>query len=318
MENTAMGRSAYTMTLSFLMIPSLLYYGIRSTLFFILGIIFCIITDKVCFIFRKKEFTSEDMCRSAETGMLTACMFPAAADTAILIITCIFSIIIGRHLLTQRGKPIFIPCCTGYIVSLVIFGEKVLKCSESGIILPIISDTGMNTEKSLSAIVNSGEIPEIQPIDIISGNFNGSIGSVHIGILIFSAVVLIISRNISPYVFLGIILSAAAGAELYGCSPIFSLISNMLIFSGIYLASDSENAPKHKISAFIMGTAIGFLSFMCSIMPYGTENAIIPIILIMTPFGRILDESADCFFGKKQNLSVRKYENCRYKEKMKV
>ena len=129
---------------------------------------------------------------------------------------------------------------------------------------------------------------DIDDFDLMLGNFSGASGTVVILLLIVSAIVLIVRRDISGGAFLGTVIGTVAMAFIIPAtddiieSAKYSLCMNMTLFSAIYIISDKRTAPERNFYAFFYGFFIAVISYIL-IVTTAKENAIIIVSVLAAP-----------------------------------
>lgn len=288
------------------------YYGARTLVLCVIAMLTCLVTDYICILLRGKKFSIEDT-SSIVTGMIIPLMMPASIPYNIIILTCIVSIIIGKQVFGGRRNLVFPPAAVGFIFSAISWKNQVMLYPKPYADLDITFSVSNTLFPSLSSIMNSTETINVLDTDLMLGNFTGPMGATCIIVLVVCAVVLMFRKSIATMTTLGVIGTVAVYSFLFpiGNSPIkftvYQLISNMVVFGAIFIASDLRITPKSKIPRLIYGIIIGL--FTCYLTrELKVENAIIYATLIACPSAMAMDDYTERVKARINKLYIDKIQ----------
>ena len=256
-------------TLLTLELMSYFYYGIRSV--FLAGI--CVVTgfvaELVSLRFMKRSFTADDLTCTSD-ALILALMFPAVMDYHISVIAVLFAILVAKNLFGGRLNMIFSPAAAAFVFVLTSWDGQLLQL------------------RSASYVFDHTGTFDHSDFEVLLGNFSGPAGAVSILLLVVAAIVLMMRRSISAGAFLGTIFGTGLFAVVTPMvssradSLKYSLVTNMVLFSAIYIVSDLRIAPKRDYYAFFYGLFIGVISYVL-VLTGAKENAIVIVSVLFTP-----------------------------------
>ena len=274
------------LTLLTLELMSYFYYGLRSVV--LAGI--CVITgfaaDFISLRFMGRKFTADDLTCTSDSLML-ALMFPAVMDYHIAVLAVLFAIIVAKNVFGGRRNMIFQPAAAAYIFVLTSWGRRLLQFTAPHVKTGVFAEPE-TLNNSASHIFNVTGTFDHTDFEILLGNFSGPSGAVSILLLAVAAVVLMFRKSISAGAFMGTVLGTAFFAvatpivSSRGDSLKYSLVTNMVLFSAIYIVADVRIAPKRNYYAFFYGLFIGVISYVL-VLTGAKENAIVIVSVLFTP-----------------------------------
>ncbi|WP_028520410.1 RnfABCDGE type electron transport complex subunit D [Ruminococcus flavefaciens] len=273
-------------TLLTLELMSYFYYGLRSV--FLAGI--CVLTgfaaELVSVRLMKRKFTADDLTCTSD-ALILALMFPAVMDYHISVIAVLFAIIVAKNLFGGRLNMIFSPAAAAYVFVLTSWERQLLQYTEPHVKTGFF-ETPDNLVKSASYIFDHTGTFNHTDFEVLLGNFSGPAGAVSILLLAVAAVVLMMRRSISAGAFLGTVFGTGLFAVITPMvssradSLKYSLVTNMVLFSAVYIVSDVRIAPKRDYYAFFYGLFIGIISYIL-VLTGAKENAIVIVSVLFTP-----------------------------------
>lgn len=274
------------LTLLAIEIMQYFYYGIRAVALsgVCVGISFA--AEIVSLNLMNRDFTADDLTCISD-ALIISLMLPAVMDFRIAAIACVFAVIVAKNIFGGRDNMIFSPAATAYVFMLVSWKNQVLMFTEPHVRTEI-SEKAENLVSSASHIFNTSGRMNYSDFEILMGNMSGAGGAVSILLLIVSAVILILRRNISFGAFLGTVFGTAFPAY---CIPVcrnkydsvkYMLVSNMILFAAVYIISDRRIAPRKNYYAFFYGFFIAMLSYIL-LLKTEKENIIIIVSVLFTP-----------------------------------
>ncbi|WP_164169215.1 RnfABCDGE type electron transport complex subunit D [Ruminococcus flavefaciens] len=273
-------------TLLTLELMSYFYYGIRSV--FLAGI--CVVTgfvaELVSLRFMKRSFTADDLTCTSD-ALILALMFPAVMDYHISVIAVLFAILVAKNLFGGRLNMIFSPAAAAFVFVLTSWDGQLLQYTEPHVKTGLF-ETPTNLVRSASYVFDHTGTFDHSDFEVLLGNFSGPAGAVSILLLVVAAIVLMMRRSISAGAFLGTIFGTGLFAVVTPMvssradSLKYSLVTNMVLFSAIYIVSDLRIAPKRDYYAFFYGLFIGVISYVL-VLTGAKENAIVIVSVLFTP-----------------------------------
>ena len=169
---------------------------------------------------------------------------------------------------------------------------------ESGTKLPLLASLepgSVVTEMSLAGRLQTHAVPNIDPMDILLGNFTGPIGATAFLILLTLACYLMVRRTASPWVVIPYFATCAVLAWLVPLSrmnPTNSLLlqlgSGYVVFAGVFLINDPVTTPRFWLGRFIYGVvSAGMVMLLQRVGQFEAGTCF--AILMMNAFSPIID-----------------------------
>jgi len=275
-----------TITLLTLELMSYFYYGARSLALAVICIAVSLIAEIVSVRLMGRRFTADDLSCTSD-ALIIALMLPAVVRYRIAALACLFAVIAAKNVFGGRTNMIFSPSAAAYIFVLTSWGRELLLYAEPHVRTGIL-ERPQEFVNSASHTFNLTGKMNYTDFEILLGNFSGASGAVSILLLTVSALILMFRRDISAGAFIGTISGTALFAYLTPMvsdrfdSVRYSLITNMVLFAGIYIVSDLRVAPKKNYYAFFYGFFIGIVSYVI-VLTTAKENAIVIVSVLFTP-----------------------------------
>lgn len=274
------------LTLLTLVIMEYFYYGVRAVFLSGLCAAVSLAAEIVSLRLMHRRFTADDLTCISDSLILFL-MLPAIMDYKVAAIACVFSIIVAKNIFGGRKNMIFSPAAAGYIFLLTSWKGNLLMYTAPHTYTGIF-ENAENLVNSASHGFNITGRMNYSDFEILMGNVAGPTGTVSILLLSVAAVILLLRRDISIGAFIGTILGTAVPALLVPvCSNPweslkFTLSTNMVLFSAIYIIADKRIAPHRNYYAFFYGFFIAAFSYIL-VLTTAKENAIVIVSLLFTP-----------------------------------
>jgi len=231
----------------------------------------------------KRENTVSDL-SAIVTGLLLAYNLPPTLPYWMAIIGCFVAIVIVKQLFGGIGQNFANPAITARIVLLVSFStdmavwakpqEKFLSAADA-----VTGATPLTqfAEGSVDSLPSN--------MDMFIGTIGGSLGEISAAALLIGAIILLVTRVISPAVPVAYIGTVFVFTWALGLDPVFHILAGGVVLGAIFMATDPTASPKTAIGKIIFGIGCGLLTVVIRI--YGTypEGVSFAILLmnILTP-----------------------------------
>lgn len=277
---------------------SFYYYGIRAMLVILISVATCIILDFLCIKARHQDVDFHNLSAVVVTGLVLALMMPATVPYYIVVIACCFSILIGKHAFGGSGCELFNCALIGFVFVSICFPQYVLQYPKPFDIPNLeMYPTNILSEQTIGFNTNITSITKSY-IDILTGNVRGAMGSVHILILLVSAIFLMVRNSISKIVFLVEFLSIC----LFSCilngftlNSIFCVLGgDMIMYSIIFFSCDINTIPKTKTTRLLYALIVCLLFIIIQCFEK-SDNSILYAIILAVPFANVLDRKSFSF-----------------------
>lgn len=252
------------------------YYGARVWILGMIAVLTCFVLNFFCVYLRRLPFQFSNL-DAVSTGLTLALMMPASVPYDILIISCFAAIIIGKQVFGGRQNLLFPPAAVGYLFAVVSWREEMLQFPEIHTHLPLIPTVSVPTDISLSAAYNADGVFRGDPNALWLGLCRGPMGTTAGLLLIVCGIILLARCRVSVPAVSGAVIMLALNFLILPLSGSVmeslrnGMLTNMTLFSTIYLIGDKRLAPK-GFPGFLFGAliaAMGLYFTLITKLEYG-------------------------------------------------
>ena len=265
------------------LIMSVYNFGARA---FILTLVCVAASVLFEFLFEKitkRENTVSDL-SAIVTGLLLAYNLPPTFPYWMAIIGCFVAIVIVKQLFGGIGQNFANPAITARIVLLVSFSTDMAVWAKPQERFLSAADavTGA-TPLTQFAEGSTDSLPS--NMEMFIGTIGGSLGEISAAALLIGAVILLVTRVISPAIPVAYIGTVFVFTWALGLDPVFHILAGGVMLGAIFMATDPTTSPKTTVGKIIFGIGCGLLTVVIRV--YGTypEGVSFAILLmnILTP-----------------------------------
>jgi Na+-translocating ferredoxin:NAD+ oxidoreductase RnfD subunit len=294
------------LTLLALAVMEYFYCGVRAVILGGLCVTVSLAAEIISLRLMHRRFTADDLTCISDAIILYL-MLPAIMDYKIAFIACVFSVVAAKNIFGGRKNMIFSPAAAGYIFLLTSWKGNLLMYTAPHVHTGIFEKAESLVNSASHSFNITGRM-NYSDFEILMGNVAGPTGTVSILLLSVAAIILLFRRDISAGAFIGTILGTAVPAILVPvCSNSleslkYTLSTNMVLFSAIYIISDRRIAPRRNYYAFFYGFFIAAFSYIL-VLTTAKENAIVIVSLLFTPAAlgfRNLESHIDSLFKEEK------------------
>ncbi|MBN1967733.1 MAG: RnfABCDGE type electron transport complex subunit D [Candidatus Delongbacteria bacterium] len=302
-------------TVNIALLPALLasayYFGFRSVLVTLVGILSAVITEALIQKFRNKPVTVSDG-SAILTGMLLAFNVPPEIPLWIVAIGSFFAIAIVKQAFGGLGYNFINPALAGRAFLLASwpvdmttkwasaggnFAAKAsVKAAEiGGSFDALTTATPLNVMKSATKIIadNPDNVEKVRQatdllsslkdsyLDLFTGNVAGCIGETSVIALLIGAAILFAKGYITwriPFSYLATV--AVLALIIPGQDPILHLISGGLILGAFFMATDMVTSPVTPFGMIIFGVGCGVFTMAIRVWGGYPEGVSYSILLM--------------------------------------
>ncbi len=273
-------------TLITLVIMAYFYYGARTLVMSGICLAAALAAELICLRLMNRKFTADDLSCTSD-ALIISLMMPAVIDFSIPAMACVFAVVAAKNVFGGRLNMIFSPAAAAYLFIFTSWKNDLLSYQKPHTITGIFEEPD-SLVNSASYIFNTTGSVSATDFELLLGNVSGPIGTVSILLLVLSAVILMLRRDISAGAFIGTVLGT--GLIAYLCpvtaseftSVKYALTMNMVLFAAIYIISDLRIAPGRNYYAFFYGFFIAVFAYIV-VLTTGKENVIVIVSVLFTP-----------------------------------
>lgn len=259
-------------------------YGIRIWMLAGIAAAVSAISECLCLRIQKKAFTA-DLLEAPVTGLILLLMLPPTVPVSLLIMSCIFTIIIGRAMFGGKENPVIPPAATGFCFCLLNSRAQTASFPVSKETLPLFQ-IDMNTlTDGVSNLWNRSGRFSVSVIEWLTGSPRQPIGSGSVILLAVAAAVLILRRAASGWVIIpALAATVVSNLAISNLQHPFSVIigscmTNQFLIALIFLHADTDHAPP-VLAGIAYGFAVGFAVFFATRILYIYDAPVLLAVLL--------------------------------------
>lgn len=273
-------------------------YGMRIWLLAGIAVAVSVISEYFCTLIQKKPFSIANL-DAGVIGLILLMMLPPTVPISLLIMSCIFTIIIGRAMFGGKENPVIPPAALGYCFCLLNSRLQVTMFPAEKEALPLFYIDSTLLEDGVSAIWNrSGEF-SVSVMEWLTGLPNQPIGTGSIVLLMAVLIVLCVRRASSVWVTIPAAASLIVGnlalsnLQHFDADIVGSCLTNQALFAIIFLHADSDYTPP-TLAGAAYGFLIGFATVFATRFLY-IYDAPILLAVLLSPIRIWLTRIMLCF-----------------------
>lgn len=271
-------------------ISSIIFFGIRSVLLYVIAIGTCLLSEFLWFKFRKKT-TPKDY-SAVVTGVLLAMSLPASVPLWYPALGGAIGIIIAKELFGGIGRNLLNPALTGRAVLRLVFATEMSANVQPQ---PFFSLGGLDVVSSATPLMEAkaGEsLTASQMVDSLTGLISGKNAETTAILLLLGGLFLLYKKVITwhiPFCMIGTIIVIALFLGQGDSTVVFAhVFGGATMLGAFFMATDYSTSPTTPKGEIIYGVCCG-IALMAwrtlSSMPEGMTF----ILLIMNCFVPLID-----------------------------
>ncbi|MBE6825456.1 MAG: hypothetical protein E7511_01050 [Ruminococcus sp.] len=277
----------YWLVLGTLCLISVFYYGIRAAAVLGLAAVTAVLTDFICLFLRDRAYKAADLSNVAN-ALILALMFPASIPYSIVILSTVFAVAVGTHVFGTRRDMLFPPAAAGYLFALLSWKEEVLSFPKTGAEIRLFGNDALARFPSMSADFNAEGVLTTDAYDILIGTICGPMGTGCLFLIVLGLLVLGFRKSISWSGVIGFFSGIVLLCFFTRTSPYAALSTNMVLFAALFLAADTNIAPRGFFPPWFGGIFTGALT-QYLVYAYDIEYAPVVAVMLSCPVWRGLD-----------------------------
>lgn len=244
------------------------FYGIRVVVMLAFAILTGIASDLVSRFFLKQKWQKYDF-SAIVTAVIFTLILPATAPYWMVAFGVALAIFVAKAPFGGYGKNIFNPAAFAAAFMVMTWPDIMLKYPSvfSGIGLDAAPDVTLNHSANYYLLL--GGKPNINLMDALLGNFPGPIGATCILVICACGLYLLVRRTMSWQLPLGafsVVLLWSVIFQRVGSNWVqsiaYELISGVLVFGVIFMASDPQTTPKTGGGRLFFGIILGLVTML--------------------------------------------------------
>lgn len=309
MENALLIRRRKMIDIIITLIPlicmAVYFYRLRAVVMLVFAILFSLLADWVGNLFLgRKKWEKYDF-SPVVTAIIFTLMLPATAPYWMIALGLLLAILVAKIPFGGFEKNIFNPAAFAAAFMAISWPEIMLKYPNVFSNISLENASGVAVNNAASYYLQSGGVPKISLTDALLGNFAGPMGVTCILVMSACALYLLVRKTISWQLLFGAFSVVLIFALLFPrvsttllSSVIYEMMSGVLFFGIIFMASDPTTTPKSGAGKFLFGLLLGFLTMMFRHFGH-TELSFVFALLMMNPLSGLCDILGGKIFRKR-------------------
>lgn len=233
------------------------------------------------------------------TGLILGLLLPVGTSIYVVIVSTIFAIGVGKMVFGGFGYNIFNPAILGRIFAQTTFLSQMKYDVDSSLAI----STGATVTSMLGQngwSIEALEVSNYSLIDILLGNYRGTIGETFTLVILIIGVILMIRKVIDwrvPTFYLGTLFVSFLLMGLFGGYGIdsfeYALIQlsvGGIVFGAIFCLTDPVTSPTSQVGRVIFAIGSAFISLLIRYLG-NTPEGVAYSILIMNALTPLIDSS---------------------------
>lgn len=242
--------------------------GLRALVVGALSVVLCMAVDLVCCLIRRLPYDPKDMAVPF-WGLAAALMMPASVPYALVALSAVISIAMGKHLFGGSDNIIFCPPAISVAFLIICYPTELLYSPKYGDTLSVFGEITNTLTRSVEYSIKLGNTPSSSMWDILMGFVPGAVGTVYILVIAVCGICMVIHRANSGCAVISCLLTAGVLAfffpriDVSGMQSVFyELCSGYLLFGVVFLAAEPYRMPERAAGRVIYGMVLGYITMM--------------------------------------------------------
>ncbi|WP_242703732.1 RnfABCDGE type electron transport complex subunit D [Candidatus Enterococcus moelleringii] len=271
-------------------LASILFFGVRSLLLYVISIVTCVVCEVLWFKIRKHSVPQDFS--AVVTAVLLAMSIPASVPLWYPVVGGAIGIILAKELFGGIGRNLLNPALTGRAVLRLVFAQEMSTNVQPQ---PFFSLDGLDVVSSATPLMtaSAGEsLSSSQMIDSLTGLIAGKNAETAAVLLLLGGLFLLYKRVISWHIPLCMIATVAVVALIAGKGDMTIVFAHVFggatMLGAFFMATDYSTSPTTPKGEIIYGVSCGLLLMawrLFTSMPEGMTF----ILLIMNCFVPLID-----------------------------
>ena len=278
---------------------SFFYYGARSLVLGLCGVLFCSLFSLIG-SFVLKERPVPDL-TPAITGLIIPLLMPADIPYYVVIAACAVAILVVKLPFGGTGNNLFNPAAVGFASVAICWPKLVFSYPATMQTIEVFGESTAKIAQSPAYSLAIGAVPDQGVLDMLLGSAPGPMGATNILVVVACGIFLVVRRAINwitPVAFLApysalCILFPRVSASAFD-SLCYELFSGMLIFGAFFMLTEPVTSPKRDFGKFLAGISSAVVVFLFRY--FGEfEMGFASALILMNVFSPIFDAVCEDF-----------------------
>lgn len=271
------------------------YYGARAIVLGICGVVSCVLISMLCDYLVYRKIETGDL-TPVITGMMLALLMPANVPYYVLMTASLIAIAVVKLPFGGTGNNLFNPAIVGYAAVAICWPDKLFAFPQAMQSLSVFGENSVKTLQSAAHSLSIGAVPEYDLLDMLLGNCPGSMGTVHIIVIVACGAFLIVRNAVNwrtPAVFLltfsmlSLIFPRISGSSFDAMC--YELFSGSIVFGAFFMLSEPVTSPKKDFGKVLYSIAAALVAFLFRRFS-SLEDGFAYSVIIMNVFSPLFDD----------------------------
>jgi electron transport complex protein RnfD len=286
------------------MIGSVLFFGIRVLMLYVIGAVTCLATEGLTRLARRKSWKTIYDGSALLTALLLVMTLPPTISPLLVIIGSVVSILVGKEIFGGLGMNVFNPALVGRAFLAAAYPVAITTWQQPNDVFGFLPDAASSATPLAAARFEGVREPLLNSF---FGQIQGCIGETStlfllIGAVLLLAVGVIPWRQVTAYLGTVFILTGV----FYLIDPVayappwYHLVTGGLMMGALYMATDMVTSPYTRTGHVIFGAGAGLLVVIIRLFG-GFPEGVMYSILLMNAVTPIINRSINTkTFGKQE------------------
>lgn len=304
------------------LIMSVFFYGPRPLLLCAAAVVTANLIDRLMALVRGRAYDPHEHSSESFALVLTL-MMPASIPYYVIIVAVLAADLLGKEVFGGVGYYPFHPVAVGYAVASVNWPNLVFSYPQPMTQLPFFNINGVALSEGADMTLRNGGMPSISILNLVLGNFAGSLGTTCALVILTCGLLLALRRNmdmvsscsfVAVYALLVWLFPRLGGVSfglpwqnisMRASMLLYELVINAVFFCAVFLLSEPVTRPKSRASRIVYGAGLGILTLLVNYNG-SRETGFAFALLLMNSISSWLDRAVMQITARKE---VRRLEN---------
>ena len=266
---------------------ALYLYGARVAALCLTALVTANLCDRIVALLRGLPYDKTES-SSMPIAMVLTLLLPASVPYYVVMVSVAAAVLLGKAAFGGYGVYPFNPSALGFAIAAVSWPDEVFRYPTPFTDLTIFSTENATLVDGAAHTLRAGGVPNINLLDLILGNYAGSMGASAALVLVACALYLWMRKRITLAAPLGFLATYAALAYLFprlgdiGLSwpwhfvrlrllmTLYELLSGAVLFAAVFLVNEPVTIPKSGAARLAYGVILGIVTMLFRY--YGTYD----------------------------------------------
>lgn len=266
---------------------ALYLYGARVAALCLAALVTANLCDRIVALLRGLPYDRTEN-SSLSIAMILTLLLPASVSYYVVVVSVAAAVLLGKAAFGGYGVYPFNPSALGFAIAAVSWPEQVFRYPTPFTDLSVTSTANATLVDGAAHTLRAGGVPNINLLDLILGNYAGSMGASAALVLAACAMYLWMRKRITLAAPASFLITCAAISYLFprlgdiGLSwpwmhvrlrllvTLYELLSGAVLFAAVFLVNEPVTTPKSESARLAYGVILGIVTMLFRY--YGTYD----------------------------------------------